>query len=88
MAAVAYGCAGRFKTEPMIFRHLLSRLGHSTGSGEVMPGIDGLRAIAVSLVVLFHIYAFGSASPQLSWFGVDPRPWLATGFVGVYLFLS
>lgn len=67
-------------------RRLLAHLGHSTGSGDVMEGIDGIRAIAVILVVVFHIYAFGSGSPAVFLAGLDLRPWLATGFVGVDLF--
>jgi len=51
-----------------------------------MAGIDGVRAIAVILVVVFHIYAFGSGSPAVFMAGVDLRPWLSTGFVGVNLF--
>ena len=69
-----------------LFKKALARLRHSTGSGDAMDGIDGLRAIAVTLVVVFHIYAFGSGSPEVFLAGLDLRPWLATGFVGVDLF--
>lgn len=53
---------------------------------QAIPALDGVRAIAVSLVFVFHVYAYGSGSPSLDLFGLDPRPWLSTGFVGVYLF--
>ncbi len=51
-----------------------------------IPALDGVRAIAITLVFVFHVYAYGSGSPSLKLFGLDPRPWLSTGFVGVYLF--
>jgi peptidoglycan/LPS O-acetylase OafA/YrhL len=51
-----------------------------------MPGLDGLRALAVTLVVLFHIHGFGTGSPTVHLAGIDLRPWLGTGFIGVHLF--
>lgn len=69
-----------------IFQPVLKHLGHSTGSGVIMPGIDGIRAIAVTLVVVFHVYAFGSRSPAAFLGPIDLRPWLGTGFIGVDLF--
>lgn len=64
----------------------VSSLEHAPRPSKLMEGIDGIRAIAVTLVVIFHIYAFGSGSPAISIAGLDLRPWLGTGFVGVDLF--
>jgi peptidoglycan/LPS O-acetylase OafA/YrhL len=68
---------------------LLKKLGHTTTSGQVLPGIDGLRALAVTMVLVFHIYGFGAGSPPLIIFNLfDISPWLSTGFLGVDLFFA
>lgn len=69
-----------------VLENVVSRLAHGTGSGAVFPAIDGLRAIAVLLVLGFHVHGFGAGSPPVNLLGVDLRPWLSTGFVGVDLF--
>lgn len=51
-----------------------------------IPGLDGLRALAVTLVVIFHIYGFGAGSPNVDLFGISLRPWFGTGHLGVQLF--
>lgn len=72
-----------------MFNLLLKKLGHDTTSGQVMPGIDGLRALAVAMVVIFHIHGFGAGSPEVSLFGVlSLNPWLTTGHLGVDLFFA
>lgn len=65
---------------------LLERLEHRTGGADVLPGIDGVRAIAVSLVVAFHAHAY-AGEPYVAPFGVfDLTPWLDSGYLGVDLF--
>ena len=72
-----------------MFGLLLKKLGHDTTSGQVMPGIDGLRALAVAMVVIFHIYGFGAGSPEVSLFGIfNLDSWLSTGYLGVDLFFA
>ena len=72
-----------------MFGVLLRKLGHDTTSGQIMPGIDGLRALAVAWVVIFHIYGFGADSPDIVFFGwLRINPWLSTGHLGVPLFFA
>lgn len=72
-----------------MFNLLLRKLGHDTTSGQVMPGIDGLRALAVTMVVIFHIHGFGAGAPEVSLFGLfNLDPWLTTGHLGVELFFG
>ena len=72
-----------------MFNLLLNKLGHDTTSGQVMPGVDGLRALAVIMVVIFHIYGFGAGSPDVILFGIlNLNPWLSTGHLGVELFFA
>lgn len=72
-----------------MFGVLLRKLGHDTTSGQIMPGIDGLRALAVAMVVIFHIYGFGAGSPEVSLFGIfSLDSWLGTGYLGVDLFFA
>lgn len=54
-----------------------------------MPGVDGLRALAVTMVLVFHIYGFGAGSPQVTLMGwLNLAPWLSTGYLGVDLFFA
>lgn len=69
----------------MSLQTILRRLEHGVGGEKVMPGLDGLRALAVTMVVIFHIYGFGAGSPTIT---VSLGSWLSTGHVGVYLFFS
>ncbi|MDP1592713.1 MAG: acyltransferase [Gallionella sp.] len=72
-----------------MFNALLRKLGHDTTSGQIMPGIDGLRALAVAMVVIFHIHGFGADSPEVRLFGMlNLNPWLTTGHLGVDLFFA
>lgn len=71
-----------------MFNLLLRKLGHDTTSGQVMPGIDGLRALAVTMVVVFHIHGYGAGAPEVSLLGLTLNPWLATGHLGVELFFA
>jgi peptidoglycan/LPS O-acetylase OafA/YrhL len=65
---------------------LLGRLDHYTPSVYVLPGVDGIRALAVLLVFTFHAHAFAGGS-DLSVFGViNLTPWLDRGFLGAQLF--
>lgn len=62
------------------------QLSHGTGSGSVFPGIDGVRAIALLLVLVFHVHGFGAGGPPIQVLGLNLVPWLATGSIGVDLF--
>ena len=74
---------------PNMFGFLLKKLGHDTTSGQIMPGIDGLRALAVAWVMVFHIYGFGANSPNITILGLfDIDPWLSSGYLSVTLFFA
>jgi peptidoglycan/LPS O-acetylase OafA/YrhL len=65
---------------------LLNPLAYHTAQVDILPGIDGVRALAVLLVFAFHAHAFAGA-PDLSVFGgVHLTPWLSRGFLGAQLF--
>ncbi len=70
-----------------VLAKLLHRLEHRTGLGEIMPGLDGIRAVAITLVFGFHAHAF-SGSPSLPLWpqGPDLAHLLGSGFLGVDLF--
>jgi peptidoglycan/LPS O-acetylase OafA/YrhL len=72
--------------------HVLSRLSRRTSSGRYIPEIDGLRFVAIALVVGFHVgivlspnlrlnLPFGTALPS-----AKAPPVLASGWFGVELF--
>ena len=72
--------------------HVLSRLSRRTSSGRYIPEIDGLRFLAIALVVGFHVgivlspnlrlnLPFGTALPS-----AKAPPVLASGWFGVELF--
>jgi peptidoglycan/LPS O-acetylase OafA/YrhL len=66
---------------------LLRRLEHRTGIGEVMPGLDGVRALAIGLVFGFHLQAFaGQPDVWVAWLPLTP--WLRGGDHGVDLFFA
>ena len=79
---------GRSETsEPRILRPFLVS-GSSAGS---LPALDGIRAIAVILVVIFHCFVLTGAPIVLLnlpfGFGqIDLSPYFSTGFVAVDLF--
>lgn len=66
-------------------RGLLERAGFPEVSSSRLPGVDGLRAIAASWVVLFHITAFSHARFGHHFPGLDL--FLRSGSTGVSLFL-
>jgi len=70
---------------------LLSRLSRETSSGRFIPEMDGLRFVAISMVILFHLNAYLAAKWPLHHAGLLPQTgWLAqsalVGFRGVELF--
>lgn len=69
----------------MVSSRLLNRLGHSSSAGEIMPGIDGVRAVAVCLVVFFHLYVY-AGRPGLPAFDSSLGVLFRAGFTGVDLF--
>jgi peptidoglycan/LPS O-acetylase OafA/YrhL len=70
------------------FERLLKRLQHRVGIGEVMPGLDGVRALAILLVMGFHVHAFAGGPDVLLPGSVALTPWLDGGRHGVDLFFA
>ena len=71
------------------FGRLLARLSRETSSGRFIPEMDGLRFVAIGMVVIFHLNSYLLASlhdsgslPRSDWL----RPIALVGFRGVELF--
>jgi peptidoglycan/LPS O-acetylase OafA/YrhL len=82
---------GGASTPNSFSRWLLARLSRETSSGRFIPEMDGLRFVAIAMVVLFHLNGYLTAkavSPQYAF--TAPSDWLAqvalVGFRGVELF--
>lgn len=70
---------------------MLSRFSRETSSGRFIPEMDGLRFVAITMVVLFHLNGYLVAKWPLHHPGLLPQSsWLAetalVGFRGVELF--
>src|SRR5437667_40038 len=72
-------------------RRLLVRLSRETSSGRFIPEMDGLRFVAIAMVVLFHLNGYLTAkavSPQYAF--TARSDWITqvalVGFRGVELF--
>ncbi|HJU68960.1 MAG TPA: acyltransferase [Gemmatimonadaceae bacterium] len=74
----------------MIYDKLFPRLSRKTTSGRFIAEIDGLRFIAIALVVIFHIRGYVAAKSPAVW-SIPPETHLAArltevGHFGVQLF--
>jgi peptidoglycan/LPS O-acetylase OafA/YrhL len=75
---------------------LLTRLRRVTSSGRYLPQVDGIRFIAISTVVLFHVnrYLYKALQPQTAPRFIDYRPdaiverFLREGRLGVMVFFT
>lgn len=71
-------------------RRFLARLSRRTTSGRFIPEIDGLRFVAIALVVLYHLeWVFSravDAAYQWTWLDRALVAFLRQGFFGVQLF--
>jgi peptidoglycan/LPS O-acetylase OafA/YrhL len=70
---------------------LVARLSRETSSGHFIPEMDGLRFVAIAMVILFHLNGYLVAKWPLHHAGSAPQSgWLAqtalVGFRGVELF--
>jgi peptidoglycan/LPS O-acetylase OafA/YrhL len=69
---------------------LLSRLSRETSSGRFIPEMDGLRFIAIGMVILFHVNGYLTVKSPLYHAAPPQSDWLAqaalVGFRGVELF--
>jgi len=70
----------------------LERLGRVTSSGRLIPQIDGLRFVAISTVIIFHLAGVVEATSPVSW-SVAPSNTVvgslaAQGHYGVELFFA
>jgi peptidoglycan/LPS O-acetylase OafA/YrhL len=70
---------------------LLHRLSRETSGGRFIPEVDGLRFVAIGMVILFHLNGYLQAASSLPYSGSWPNSdWLAQiallGFRGVELF--
>jgi peptidoglycan/LPS O-acetylase OafA/YrhL len=73
--------------EPRLLRPFIV----SGSSAGALPALDGIRAIAVVLVVIFHSYILSGApitflNTPFNGRKIDLTPYLSTGFVAVDLF--
>jgi peptidoglycan/LPS O-acetylase OafA/YrhL len=72
------------------FERLVRSLSRETTSGRFIPEVDGLRFIAIGMVVLFHLNAYLTAKTGFYEHRVSNRDWLfhtaLVGFHGVELF--
>ncbi len=59
------------------FRQLSSRLSRNVTSGKFIPEIDGLRFLAISLVILHHIQTFFLYKSTVTYADRDAFQWLA-----------
>ena len=82
---------GGASTPNSFSRWLLARLSRETSSGRFIPEMDGVRFVAIAMVVLFHLNGYLTAkavSPQYAF--TAHSDWLAqvalVGFRGVELF--
>jgi peptidoglycan/LPS O-acetylase OafA/YrhL len=74
----------------MAVKDLLKKFARETSTGKFIPQVDGLRFVAISLVVLFHLNAYVAASLPVT-FSTAPdqdrlSQFLAQGHYGVQLF--
>jgi peptidoglycan/LPS O-acetylase OafA/YrhL len=74
-----------------IWNWLLVRLSRETSSGRFIPQMDGLRFVAIAMVILFHLNGYLLAKSSLHHLGSSSESdWLAqiavVGFRGVELF--
>jgi peptidoglycan/LPS O-acetylase OafA/YrhL len=51
----------------VIYDKLLPRLTRRTTSGRFIPEIDGLRFVAIALVILFHLRGYVAAKSPVAW---------------------
>lgn len=66
---------------PSYFARVLAKLSRETTSGRFIPQMDGLRFIAIAMVILFHLNAYLMAKARLYEHGA--RDWLCqTALVG------
>ncbi len=69
---------------------ILARLSRETSSGRFIPEMDGLRFVAIAMVILFHVNGYLTAKSPLYRASAPPSDWLAqaalVGFRGVELF--
>ncbi len=90
VAAAPSRTRGWFRYPPAVDR-FCGRLSRETTSGRFIPQIDGLRFVAIGLVILFHLNGYLAARWPLHHAGSLPQSsWLAQvallGFHGVELF--
>lgn len=73
-----------------ITRRLLARFSRETTSGRFIPEMDGLRFVAIGMVILFHLNGYLAAKAGASLPSDAQSGWLAevalVGFRGVELF--
>jgi peptidoglycan/LPS O-acetylase OafA/YrhL len=73
-----------------ISRWVLDHLSRETSSGRFIPEMDGLRSVAIGMVVLFHLNGYLNAKSLLSYSPQVHAGWLTqvavVGFRGVELF--
>ena len=74
----------------MIYDKLLPRLTRRTSSGRFIPEIDGLRFVAIALVVVFHLRGYVAERSPVAW-SAPPETHLVArateiGHFGVQLF--
>ncbi len=77
--------------QPAVWNRLLVRLSRETTSGRFIPQMDGLRFVAIAMVIIFHLNGYLLAKSSLHRLGSSSESdWLAqiamVGFRGVELF--
>jgi peptidoglycan/LPS O-acetylase OafA/YrhL len=77
--------------QPAVWTRLLVRLSRETTSGRFIPEMDGLRFVAIAMVIVFHLNGYLLAKSSLHHLGSSSESdWLAqiamVGFRGVELF--
>lgn len=69
---------------------ILGRLSRVTSSGRFIPQMDGLRFVAIAMVIMYHLNGYLSAKSVSYRSGSGNSPWFSgvagTGFHGVELF--
>jgi peptidoglycan/LPS O-acetylase OafA/YrhL len=79
----------RLRKEP-ISVWVLAHLSRETSSGRFIPEMDGLRSVAIGMVILFHLSGYLIAKSPLHYAAPPQADWLAkiaqVGFRGVELF--
>ena len=77
-------------SRPHISHKILTLISRETTSGRFIPEMDGLRFVAISMVILFHLNGYLTAKSPLHYVAPPDTDWLArlalVGFHGVELF--